>query len=81
LVSAISADAPEKHSLIELRSTLPARTSGWLRMAVYSVGTPLKNAGFTRLIVAKTSAMSRGFGTSDNGLGPTNAIGCTPTFA
>ena len=28
LVSAIKADAPEKHSLIELRSTLPARTSG-----------------------------------------------------
>ena len=34
LVSAIRAAEPEKHNLIELRSIFPARTSGWLRIAV-----------------------------------------------
>ena len=34
---------------------------------------PLKNAGFTCLIVFRRSLMSRGLGTIDSGLGPTKA--------
>ena len=46
-----------------------------------SVGTPLKNAGFTWRMVLSRSSMSRGFGTSEMGLGPMKASGCHPTFA
>ena len=39
LVSASRGAAPEKHTLMELKSTLPARTRGWLIRALNRVGT------------------------------------------
>jgi hypothetical protein len=64
LVSASSGAAPEKHTLIELKSILPARTSGWLIIALYSAGTPLNEVGRTLLMVCSRSFRSRGSGTS-----------------
>ena len=48
---------------------------------MYSVGTPLKNAGLTRLTVASTSGMSRGFGTSAIAFRVMSASAWTPTLA
>jgi hypothetical protein len=48
---------------------------------MYSVGTPLKNVGLTRRMVAIRSARSRGFGTIAIGLPLTSAMAWTPTLA
>ena len=77
--AAMSGAAPERQILMDLKSTFPCCTSGRLSSAMYSVGTPLKNAGFTRRIVPIRSAMSRGFGTIASGLRFTKASACTPT--
>ena len=61
-VSAISAAAPQKHSLIERKSTFPSRASLWFRIALSSVGTAQMNAGFTVSISFSMSPKSRGFG-------------------
>ena len=81
MVSARSADAPEKQILTDVKSTRPACMSGWFRSAMYSVGTPLRKAGFVRVIVFIKSPRSRGFGTSASGWPPTNPSPCVPTFA
>ena len=46
-----------------------------------SVGTPLKNVGLTRRIVASRSFRSRGFGTSASVPPFTNASDWMPTLA
>ena len=63
LVSASSGAAPEKQTLTELRSTLPARTLGWCSRALNRVGTPLKAVGRVLAMVASRSSRSRGLGT------------------
>ena len=80
LVSASSGDAPHEQTRIDVKSTFPRCTSGWFSSAIYSVGTPLKNVGFTRLTVASKSARSRGFGTIASAAPAMNVSDCTPTL-
>ena len=82
LVSAMSGAAPEKQILIDLKSTLPCCTSGWLSSAMYSVGTPLKNAGLTwRIVFEKIGEVARIGHDATAGCRLTSASAWTPTLA
>ena len=76
----MSGAAPEKQMRIDLKSIFPFCTSGWLSIAMYSVGTPLKNVGLTRLTVASRSARSRGFGTIAIAAPTMTVSACAPTL-
>src|SRR3990172_12098571 len=63
LVSRIKGAEPEIQPLIVRRLYLPANTSGWLLMALYSVGTPGKTVALYFWILVNTSFKARGLGT------------------
>ena len=80
LVSASRAAAPETQIRIDLKSTLPCCTDGWLSSAIAASALPLKKAGLTRRSVATRSGMSRGFGTRAIGRRAMMASAWVPTL-
>src|SRR5690606_32822407 len=62
-VSGASGADPLMQARMLLRSYLPAATPGWLLIALYSAGTPMKIVGLKRSMQPSTSSMSRALGT------------------
>ena len=79
-VSASSGAAPEKQSFTDLNAGRVLSASGWLMMAVSSVGTAQRKAGRSRRIVASSPAVSRGLATRVSESPLPKASVCTPAL-